>query len=366
MIVGVHADPALHRIPGGVGAYVSHLVRELLERPKDLDCRMIVSRNAEAPSEWDAGRVLRTSLPVAPQYLLWNYLSRPAIPRFLDVVHATGLAIPPSQAPLVATVHDLAVETMPEVVPNPWRAIYRRGLGRALDQARVICAVSRAVGEEIVRRYGTDQQRIVVTPEAPGITAADERDASVFDRLKIRPPYVLNVGTVEPRKNQVALLRAVSHSRALDQVSVVIAGAPGWGRGAVVGEIAKLRLSERVTLTGKVTRGELAALYAGAAVFAFPSLYEGFGLPLLEALDFGIPSVAASIPALLEVAGSAALFVEPDDVAQLAEALVRLVEDANLRSELSEAGPRQASMFTWRATADATVSAYKRAAGAGE
>ncbi len=187
MKVAIHADPAAHSIPGGVGVYVRRLIAELLAAPGDHELKLIVSRFAEPLPTWTAGGMIRPQLPFAALYAAWNFMGLPAIGEEVDVVHATGLAIPPARnAALVSTIHDLAVEQMPEVVPSPWRQIYRKGLRRTLDQSRVICAVSEATKQDVVDAYGTDPARILVTPEAPNVTPTSPPDPNVFDRLGSR------------------------------------------------------------------------------------------------------------------------------------------------------------------------------------
>jgi glycosyltransferase involved in cell wall biosynthesis len=364
MRVAIHAEPASHRIPGGVGAYVRNIVGELTDSTDDWEYRLIVSGFCLEPGKWSAADAPPARLPVALRYALWNFLAIPRIDEQFDVVHATGLAIPPvPKAALVATVHDLAVEHMPEVVPPLWRAIYRRGLRTAVSRAAVICAVSGAIKRELVETLDVDERRIVVTPEAPDLSTTDPRDERVLRRSGLDGAYILTVGTVEPRKNQIALLRAFARASAeLNDVKVAIAGSPGWGQQQVVEEIARLGLDDRVVLTGKVSPDELAALYSRALVFALPSLYEGFGLPLVEALSFGIPSVASSIPALMEVGGPAALYVDPRDTDQLSMVLCQLAQDGALRLQLAAAGPAQAGRFSWQTTAELTRSAYQLAA----
>jgi glycosyltransferase involved in cell wall biosynthesis len=359
--VGIHAEPATHRIAGGVGAYVKHLVSELVS-DGEWDFSLIVANQCLTPRDWSTKGTVPARLPVPVRYGLWNYLGVPRIRHELDVVHATGLAIPPApNAALVATVHDLAVEHMPEVIPPLWRAIYRRGLRTAVSRAAVICAVSDAVKRELMDRFDVGEERIRVTPEAPCLSIEDPRDERVLERLGLDRPYILNVGTVEPRKNQTHLLRALAITDELKDVKLAIAGASGWGRRQVLEEIARLNLENRVVLTGQVTSEELAALYSRALAFAFPSLYEGFGIPLVEALSFGIPSVASSIPALIEVGGPAAVYVEPDDAEQLSGVLAELAQDPVLRARLAADGPAQAARFSWKATAELTRAAYRQA-----
>ncbi len=341
MRVGIHGDPAAHQIPGGIGVYVRRLVEQLLGAPDGNEYRVIVSK-----------------FPAAPLYTAWNYLGRPRVKGTFDIIHATGLAIPPARgAALVATVHDLAVIERPAVVPQPWRQVYRKGLRIAVSRADVICAVSAATRTALIDRYGVAPDRIVLTLPAPNLTPASERDDGVFQRLGIAEPFVLNVGTLEPRKNQVGLVRAFRRAGdRLAEHTLVIAGIPGWGRDALVQEIGDD--TGRVLLTGRVTDAELTALYTRAAVFALPSLDEGFGLPMVEALAFGIPAVVSAVPALAEVAGDAAILVAATDTEQLADALVQLAQDDALRARLSAAARTQAARFSWAATAAATREAY--------
>jgi glycosyltransferase involved in cell wall biosynthesis len=258
-------------------------------------------------------------------------------------------------------VHDLAVERIPDVVPQPWRAIYRRGLRVAARRAAVLCADSEATRAELMDEYSIAADRIVVTSMGPNVTPETERDANIAARLGLRLPFILAVGTVEPRKNHLGLVRAFTEAD-MGGITLVIAGAAGWGQAAVDEYLDSQDLRGRVFLTGKVTDAEMAWLYSETTAFAMPSLYEGFGIPLLEAMSFGIPSVASTTPALAELAGDAALLVEATDVPALAGALVDLVHDEALRLRLSSAGPERARPFTWERTAALTIEAYEKAA----
>ncbi len=361
MKAAIHADPAAHSIPGGVGVYVRRLIAELLAEPGDHEFRLILSRFAEPLHAWRDAGLIRPQLPFAALYAAWNFLGRPPIGERVDVVHATGLAIPPAGgARLVSTIHDLAVEQMPEVVPAPWRQIYRKGLNRALDHSAVICAVSEATKQDIIKTYGTDQERIFVTPEAPNVTPESPTDPGVFDRIGLEGKYILNVGTVEPRKNQIRLVEAFAQADLQDH-TLVLAGIPGWGQEQVEGAVQSLGIGPRVILTGKVSNMELASLYARAHVFALPSLYEGFGIPLVEAMSFGIPTVAGSTPALAELGGDATLLADPSSTEELAAALVRLATDEGLRTRLKEASTARAGRYTWAETARLTLKAYEAA-----
>jgi glycosyltransferase involved in cell wall biosynthesis len=279
------------------------------------------------------------------------------------MVHATGLAIPPADGKLVATVHDLTVITMPQAVPAAWRRIYRKGLELAVERATVLCAVSEATKNELAEREGVDRDRIVVTPEAPNVTPESRRNDAIFDRLGLRAPYILTVGTVEPRKNQSRLVKAfASVAGELSDWSLVIAGIPGWGQEQVAAAVEASQLEHRIYLTGKVTTSELASLYARASIFALVSLYEGFGIPLAEALSFELPSLASATPALAELAGTAALTKEASDTDGIAQGLVALATDDQLRHRLTKEAKERAARLSWKVTAAKTLEAYAKAA----
>jgi len=361
MKVGLHADPVVHAIPGGVGAYVRRLVTELLAEPGDADIRLLVSRSAASlPDGWPPSAVVRSSLPLRWQYIAWNVLHAPAVTG-LDVVHATGLVIPPAPgARLVATIHDDVVERFPRLVPGFWRALYRLGFRTALRTAAVLCANSEATRQRLIDAHRVSSDRVVVTPLAPLVAPGDREDASVLARHRILSPYLLHVGTIEPRKNHPALVRAFAAARLPDH-QLVLAGARGWGADATFDTIAASGISERIVVTGRVSDAELAALYARADAFAFPSVYEGFGMPLLEAMAYGVPSVASSDPALCEVASDAALVAEQSDDDALSAAVAAVCTDDGVRARLRDAGRRRAAEYSWARTARTTRDAWARA-----
>jgi glycosyltransferase involved in cell wall biosynthesis len=357
MRVAVHADAAGHAIPGGIGSYVRGLVGEIARDP---DVSLVVSRSTAVPSAWPAGAVVRSPLPLRAMYVAWNVLRAPSVGDF-DLVHATGLVIPPaSGARLIAMIHDDTVQRFPELVPRFWRALYRRGFRIALREAAVLCANSGATKRRLVDAYGVDADRVVVTPLAPAVSPGHPTDDTVLARLGIRPPYVLHVGTLEPRKNQAALVRAFAAARLVDH-RLVLAGAPGWGADAVDAAIEASGMRERIVVTGAVTDAQLAALYASADAFAFPSVYEGFGVPLVEAMSFGLPCLISRDEALVEAGGDAVVTVDPRDEAAFAKELIRVCTDENLRAVLRTAGVARAARYSWTACADATRDAWRRA-----
>jgi glycosyltransferase involved in cell wall biosynthesis len=361
MRVGLHADAVGHAIPGGIGSYVRCLVDELVNDPKDgVDVRLLAARGTKLPADWPDGIIASSSLPLRAMYALWNVLRGPGLEGY-DVVHATGLVIPPARsARLVATIHDDTVERFSELVPRFWRALYRRGFRIALREAAVLCANSEATKRRLVREYGIDADRVAITPLAPLVSPGHSQDATVLGRHGIRDPYVLHVGTLEPRKNQAALVRAFAAARLVEH-QLVCAGVPGWGAEEIQAAIASSGKADRIVVTGRVSDDELAALYASADAFAFPSVYEGFGMPLVEALAYGLPAVTSNDEALRELGADAVITIDPSDEAGFARALIRICTDDELRSELRAAGRARAAHYTWKACAEATRSAWRRA-----
>ena len=360
MKIAIHADAAAHAIPGGIGAYVRCLADEALRSEDGDEVRLLVSRSSDV-SRWPSDSVDRSLLPLRLLYAAWNVLHMPTVHGF-DVVHAPGLVIPPApESRLVATINDDTIERFPELVPRFWRKLYRRGFHAALEDAAVLCAISDATKRRLVDTYGVAPERVVVTPLAALVEPGHVQDTGVLERCGIRRPYLLNVSTLEPRKNQAGLVRAFARARLVEH-QLVVAGTPGWGADEVREAIARSDAAARVVVTGGVTDGELAALYANADAFALPSLYEGFGMPLVEALAHGLPCVVSTDAALVEVGGDAVIAVDASDDAALALALIRICTDDDTRDVLRAAGPRRAAGYSWRRTFELTREAWKAAA----
>jgi glycosyltransferase involved in cell wall biosynthesis len=298
-------------------------------------------------------------------YPAWALARRPPLPpglASLDLVHSpTPAGIPPvaGRQRLVVTVHDLAFLVHPELFPRRWELMYRVALRRAVRGAHAIITVSRHTAEDLLRRTRVDPRIVRVVPNAASLPTSEVDVERTLARLKVPAPYLLYVGTLEPRKNLVRLVRAYRRvaARGLPH-SLVLAGPLGWHSQPLMAELAA-RAPGEVVLTGSVGPGERDALYRGAAAFAYPSLYEGFGLPILEAMARGVPCVASTSSSLPEVVGEAALLVDPLSVAGLAEAVERVITDQALADRLREAGIARSARFSWQETARRTLDVYK-------
>jgi alpha-1,3-rhamnosyl/mannosyltransferase len=284
--------------------------------------------------------------PLAPHALrqAWSRSSRVPVERAvggLDVFHFSDWMYPPQRAGLRATtVHDLVPLRHPEWVEPETVRMHGPKYEHAARRCDQIFVNSRFTGGEVVEQLGVPQERVRVAH--PGIDPVFRPDGEAAD---LGGPYVLAVGTLEPRKNLPALVRAFALLRARHpELQLALAGLEGW-------EERPLE-ADGVRLLGFVSDEELARLYRGAAAFAYPSRFEGFGMPVVEALASGTPAVVSSHPSLDEASGNAALRVDPDDTDAFADALQRALEEPRGR------GVEHASAFTWRACGEAVLGGY--------
>jgi glycosyltransferase involved in cell wall biosynthesis len=365
--VAFQADQLFFSAPGGIGTYVRELVPAMAKADPSLDVTLFHARfPAGRPEPW-MGDYPTTALgqPISRLYPAWSATGRPALPQGLaglDVLHAPSCAGVPPAGPrqrLVVTVHDLAFKLYPKLFPPAWRTLFRLGLRRAVRQADAIITVSRNTAEDLVQETRVDPGRVHVIPLASWLPPSEEPIEPVLDRLKITPPYMLFVGTLEPRKNLVRLVRAYRRAAGTGLPhSLVLAGPMGWGGQPLLREL-ELAGPGQVILTGQANLSELDALYRGAGAFAYPSVYEGFGLPVLEAMSRGVPTVTSNASSLPEVAGDAAILVDPHSVREIADALVAVTDEARAR-DLRVAGLARADRFSWAETARLTLQVYEK------
>jgi glycosyltransferase involved in cell wall biosynthesis len=292
----------------------------------------------------------------------------PATPGSLPAVyHATEHLLPRLATPTVLTVHDLIFERYPE--HHTWRnrTFLRVGMRLFTQAATAIIAVSEHTRRDLMALYDLPAAKIHVVYEGvdPAFApASPDEIARVHARYSPERPYLLMVGTLEPRKNHAAALRALARLKAWGLPHrLVIAGGSGWLFAPIRQQVAALGLDDDVTFAGYVPAGDLSPLYAGAACVLAPSLYEGFGFPVLEAMACGAPVVGSDISSLPEVAGDAALLVAPQDDAALAAAIHLVLTQPGLAAQLREKGLRRAARFRWATCAAETLEIYRLAAG---
>ena len=362
--------------PAGAGVYAIELVRAMMRRGAH-DGReaggeySVFARGgwfddaASARSNW---RVEHVEAGSREARLWWEQARLPgALSRLgADVLHSTHHTLPlrPTRTKRVVTLHDVTFFRMPERYP-PARRLYMQTMTRL--SARVADAIivpSCAVRDDVVRTLGVDSAKVVIVYEAAAERyrpAAPGHCAEVCARYGVETGYVLSVGSREPGKNRERLIRAMRELRdeGIDR-RLLIAGQPAWKHEGEEALVDQLGMGDRVTFAGYVPDDDLPALYSACDAFAFPSLYEGFGVPVLEAMACGAPVVTSDVSATAEVAGNAAVLVDPRSVASIRDGLRRVLTDDDLRAELLQAGMARAAQFSWRRAADETHAVYER------
>jgi len=372
--VALHIDQLWFSVPGVIATYIRELAPALIAEDPSLQLLPFRSRfgSGGPPAAWleRLPPVTTIDRPIRALYPRWDLLGRPGLPSDLasaGVVHATNqAAIAPTRRGqrLVVTVHDLAFLRHPQLFPRDWRMLYRAGLRAVARRADAVLVPSAFTAHELRERSGVDPARVHVTPLAASLPVGEHEDiASTLQRLAVPRPYVLSVGTLEPRKNQARLVRAYRRLAAQGRPhALVLNGPDGWLDDELRREL-EARGPGRVVRTRDLSAADLDALYRGADVFAYPALYEGFGLPVVEAMARGVPTVASNTTSIPEVAGDAAVLVDPLDEDAIATALDAVLDDAALADDLRRRGPLQAAGFSWRETAQATLRVYRHVAG---
>lgn len=367
--VALTLEQCWHRVPGGTASSILGLARTLQQRP-DLDLIGVSAwHRAQAPNPWRPTiPVRRLPVPGTLLYDAWHHLRRPSVERAtgpIDVIHATTLAVPPPSAPIVVTIHDLAFLDHPEFFTVRGLRFFRRGLELARRDAAVVVCPSEATRRDCLTN-GFDADRVVVVPWGVDASVVTEDDvARVRRRHRLPRPFVLFVGTIEPRKNLRRLLEAFVAAVADGaDVDLAIAGPDGWNE-----ELAELvaqtdadeSVRDRIRALGFVTGTDLAALYSASTVFCYPSLQEGFGLPVLEAMAQGTPVITSKGTSTEEVAGPAALLVDPNSVESISSAIAQAVAGGPVIDELRRLGPVRAAEFGWDKAAAKMEAVYRRA-----
>lgn len=365
--VAFQVDQLFSPVPGGIGTYARSLIPAMTDQDPGLEVTLFHARFPGAVPERWMRRFWVEELPsgIRLLYPRWNLTGRPGLPAALsslDVLHAPSPAsVPPAGAEqrLVVTVHDLAFLVTPQFFPRDWRTVFRLGLRAAVRRADAIITPSRNTAEDLLSRTHVDPAKVHVIPLAAAGVASSEDD-DVLSRLKIHPPYLLFVGTLEPRKNLVRLIRAYRRAAASGiPHSLVLTGPLGWHHQQLHRELA-LRGPGEVVLTGTVPEVDLDPLYRNASGFVYPALYEGFGLPILEAMARGVPVITSNTSSLPEVAGEAALGIDPRSVREIAAAIEALTTDAVLAQKLATRGRARADRFSWEETARQTLQVYDK------
>lgn len=375
LIVGIDAGPLLGH--GGISGYVGPLVRSLLAVDPDTHYHLILRRSwlahPAASSLEKLAPVIRLPVPDRVLAFCWEHLgwTLPVGRRFwggLDLFFATCLVTPTlPHGRVVSIVYDLIPLRLPELFPDHER--FRRKLERLVARSAAVIAISRRTKADLAELLGVDGSLVRVI--YPGRSQDFEpmppsRPAEVAKHHGIDGRYILYVGSLGPHKNVSTLLRAYQRARREGGLAakLVVVGSPRWGQETLAVREA-LPVRDDIVLAGEVPQDDLPALYAGADCFVFPSRYEGFGLPVLEAMACGTPVILSDRGALPEVAGEAGCYVDPDDEEALAGAICRIAGDAETRAHMASAGLEQAGRFSWAQSATDLLALFREVAGTG-
>jgi len=384
MRIGIDYTAAA-RQRAGIGRYTRELITTLLalESPHqytlfaaigglDTGCWKLETERLRASStqypassiKHRASSIKFRTLPISDDWLarLWHRARLPipveTITGPLDVFYSPDFVLPPTRRSTrtLLTVHDLSFLRYPETFVPKLRRYLERAVPHSIARADLVLADSAHTRSDLTSLFGVPPDKVQVLYGGVHPRFQPQPEPGEAERIRARyslgeQPYVLSVGTIQPRKNYVRLIQAFTRLQTcrLADLRLVIAGGRGWLHQDIFTEAEKH--GDRAHILGFVNEADLPALYRNAALFAFPSLYEGFGFPVLEAMACGVPVVCSDASSLPEVAGDAALLVNPLDTGALAEAMARALEDADLRQEMIARGLARAARFTWERAA---------------
>ncbi len=375
MFIGIDYTAAA-RQRAGIGRYTRELITALLALESAHQYVIFAATGGLEPGTWNpqpSPNVHLRTIPLTDEWLarLWHRLRLPipveVVTGPLDIFYSPDFVLPPTRrvTRTLLTVHDLSFMHYPETFVPPLRRYLERVVPRSIARADLVLADSAHTRSDIISLFGAPPDKVQVLYSGVHPRFCPEPEPGERERLRDRynigdQPYVLSVGTIQPRKNYVRLIQAFAHlptcTLRAANLQLLIGGGKGWLYQDIFAEAEKH--GNRVRLLGFVDDADLPALYRNAALFAFPSLYEGFGLPVLEAMACGAPVVCSNGSSLPEVAGDAALLVDPHDTDALAQAMARALEDADLRQKMIACGFAQAARFTWEQAACQLLAAF--------
>src|SRR5947207_5246587 len=362
----------------GIGNYVRNLVDAMLALDSKNQYTLLTSGRPthERPFP-EADNVRARSIIIPDRYLniVWYRWRLPLYATLFTgnvaIYHGPDFVLPPihSKVRKVVSVHDLAFVEHPEYVMPQLATFLNKVVPEAVATADVVAVVSQAASQTLIEHFKIPPEKITIIPS--GIRPYFRRItdpillSATRHKFGLKHPLVLGVGTLEPRKNHLGLIKAFHKAQSAAgnksrPAMLALAGGPGWFYDETQQLIAKLKLEKKVRILGHVTELELITLYSMADVFVFPSFYTGFGVPLVEAMACGTPVITSNTSSLLEVAGDAAVIIDPHNSGQIAKAMLQVLESEQLREELRQKGYTRAQHFTWPKAASKMLSVYKR------
>lgn len=371
MHIGIDAH-AIGAKQGGNETYIRNLIRAIAEIDQE-NTYSIYLADRETAQEWREGfsqqyknfsiRLLPKPTPLVrvPVALAFELRIRP-----VDILHVQFTAPPFCPVPVVATIHDLAFEHMPETFTRRGSLQLKLTVRSTAKKAASILTVSEYSRQDIIKTYKLPSEKVVVTyngiePHFTLNASSQNEIQELRSRYGISRDYILAVGSLQPRKNLVRLIHAYSELRSRNNGfnhQLVIVGRKLWLADGIFDEVKKQQWADDVILTGYVNDNDLAALYRSANAFVYPSLFEGFGLPPVEAMACGTPVITSNNSCLPEVTGDAAILIDPYNEREMADTILKVTSDKTLRHELRERGIAQAKKFTWNDAAIKTIEIY--------
>lgn len=369
MHIAIDAHSVGARLAGNE-TYAVNLIEALAEIDQSNRYTLYVTKQSAIDRfshRWPNFGIKRT-LPHTPLVRIPVTLSAELRKNPVDVLHVQYTAPPFTRCALVATIHDLSFEHLPETFKRRSRTQLRLTVRRTARRADRVLTLSDFSRRDIVETYQIDPARVSVTPAAAPRHFQPVLDETELRRIRttygIERDYILALGSIQPRKNLVRLIRAytsLTKTGALSRNQLVLAGKRGWLEAETIREAQQSAAREDILFIGYVSDADLPGLYSGALCFVYPSYFEGFGLPVIEAMQCGAPVMAANRTSLPEVVADAGLLFDPFDEAAIAQALARLIAEPDYRRELRVKGQERARMFSWEATARLTLQAYEQA-----
>jgi glycosyltransferase involved in cell wall biosynthesis len=379
-LIGVAADLRIaidaHSVGTGLGgneSYATNLIEALAEIDSFNQYTVYVTRPEAVErfgNRWPNFTV-RTTLPHTPLIRIPLTLSRELRKNPVDVLHVQFTSPPFAPCPVVVSIHDLSFEHLPETFKRRSRMQMRLTVRRSARQAAQVIALSEHGRSDIINTYGLSADKVTAIPLAAPAHFQPVTDENELRRVRqtygIEGDYILSVGSIQPRKNLRRLIAAYSNLRqrlpGVKLPQLVIVGKFAWLYEETLRAADEPKLGKSVLLTGYVPEKDLPALYSGALCFVYPSYFEGFGLPPLEAMKCETAVIVGNRTSLPEVVGDAGLLVDPFDIEDISAALAKLIEDSDFRTQLVIKGRERSRLFDWRETASRTLTVYNKAAG---
>lgn len=359
----------------GVSRYIEHLLRHLPDVLAPSDRISVFAGSGAGVESGTSSEIFPDSLDweltrwptgKAPVRILWEQLAAPllAARKRVDLIHGPVNIVPlASFRPSIVTIHDLAFLEYPDQYPAMQRRYLSAMTRLATRRASRVIAVSSYTARDISERLGVDSARVVAVPNGVSESFFPRRDTpelTIFREQHALPgDFLLFVGTLQPRKNLVGLLRAYGQLGPEERLPLYVVGGEGWMYSDIFDEVRRLGIEDAVHFPGYAASETLPLWYSAATAFIYPSYYEGFGLPVLEAMACGTPVVTSNRTSLPEVVGDAGLLVNPDNPEDIARGLREILADTERRDVMASAGLVQAKQFTWRRTARETAAVYR-------